>query len=394
MPVRHPYQEDPKGSRQEYTGVPDADRALSDALQSLADAGRELGAGLLDGVSEVLGAVGKAFGSRGLEDKTQPFDDWRRLLDRKLKNDEQDGWLGMAVGGWVFAAGFGIAALVLGILSAAGPGPLGISASDYAALPVLTACFVPIALGFSVMGIIGTMRYRLYARLRAYLRAARGWVSPVHELAGGAGQPFTRTVSELQRALAAGELPGVALSPDYKTLYWDSACYIPPKPAAVPETDLPESELFQREGQEFLRTLRACRGRLDATADDEIAAMEKNCQALLAFVRNHPEQLPRLRRMREYYLPTTRKLLDTAMGLGDTNAATAEHLRSDIAGVLHTLNLAYQKLYDDLLQDVRLDVSTEIDTLETMLRRDGLTHDFRQDFGLGVPQDQTNANEQ
>ena len=34
-----------------------------------------------------------------------------------------------------------------------------------------------------------------------------------------------------------------------------------------------------------------------------------------------------------------------------------------------------------LLQDVSLDVSTEIDTLETMLRQDGLTHDFRQDFG-------------
>ena len=40
-----------------------------------------------------------------------------------------------------------------------------------------------------------------------------------------------------------------------------------------------------------------------------------------------------------------------------------------------------EKLYDTLLQDVRLDVSTEIDTLETMLRQDGLTHDFSQDFG-------------
>lgn len=30
-----------------------------------------------------------------------------------------------------------------------------------------------------------------------------------------------------------------------------------------------------------------------------------------------------------------------------------------------------------------LDVSTEIDTLETMLRQDGLTHDFESDFKNG-----------
>ena len=45
------------------------------------------------------------------------------------------------------------------------------------------------------------------------------------------------------------------------------------------------------------------------------------------------------------------------------------------------INSAYQNLYDTLLQDVRLDVSTEIDTLESMLRQDGLTNDFEEDFG-------------
>ena len=50
-------------------------------------------------------------------------------------------------------------------------------------------------------------------------------------------------------------------------------------------------------------------------------------------------------------------------------------------GILHTLNTAYEKLYDTLLQDVSLDVSTEIDTLEAMLNQDGLTHDFEADFG-------------
>lgn len=396
MPARHPYQEDPKGSRQEYTGIPDVDCALSEAMRDLASAGRELGAGVLGGLADAVEAVGNALRPRSLDDKTQPFADWRRLLDRKLKNDNQDGWLGMAVGGWIFTAGFGVAALVMGILSAAGPAALGITEAEYAALPVLTACFVPIALGFSVMGIIGARRYGFYARLRAYLRGARDWVSPVSELARGAGQPASRTVRELQSALAAGTLPGVIISPDGQTVYWDEARYVPaspdPAPDAAPRAELTEAQRLQKDGADFLRYLHTCRGRLDEVADEQIAAMEKNCAALLAFVRNHPEQAPRLRRFSEYYLPTTRKLLDTALGLGDTDEA--RRLRGDIAGVLHTLNLAYQKLYDDLLQDVRLDVSTEIDTLETMLRRDGLTHDFRQDFGPGVPQDPMNANKQ
>ena len=50
----------------------------------------------------------------------------------------------------------------------------------------------------------------------------------------------------------------------------------------------------------------------------------------------------------------------------------------------HTLNAAYATLYDTLLQDVSLDVSTEIDTLETMLRQDGLTQNFKTDFKPGA----------
>ncbi|MFR9068012.1 MAG: hypothetical protein ACLVJH_15180 [Faecalibacterium prausnitzii] len=41
----------------------------------------------------------------------------------------------------------------------------------------------------------------------------------------------------------------------------------------------------------------------------------------------------------------------------------AEAIRRDIAGILHTLNQAYDNLYDKLLSDVALDVSSEIAAL-------------------------------
>lgn len=116
-------------------------------------------------------------------------------------------------------------------------------------------------------------------------------------------------------------------------------------------------------------------------ADEELVQMRKTCAAIMGFVHNHPEQLPRVRRYREYYMPTTRKLLNTALGLGESTTQNAQEIRRDIVGILHTLNTAYEKLYDTLLQDVSMDVSTEIDTLEAMLNQDGLTHDFAADFG-------------
>ena len=173
------------------------------------------------------------------------------------------------------------------------------------------------------------------------------------------------------------------LSPDGKTLYLDENRYTPaedPQPAPRDVQAGSEAEIFRREGAEFLEYLRRSTGKLGAGTDEELAQMRRTCAAILGFVNNHPEQMPRVRRFREYYLPTTRKLLDTAQGLGEAEVQHAQEIRRDITGILHTLNEAYSKLYDVLLQDVSLDVSTEIDTLETMLRQDGLTHDFEADF--------------
>lgn len=187
------------------------------------------------------------------------------------------------------------------------------------------------------------------------------------------------------KAVANGDFPNAAISDDYSTLYLDDSLMpTAAKPADAPQAEsaepLTDAEQFRREGMDFLNYLKVCRGKLGTDADEELAAMQKTCASIMGFVHNHPEQLNRVRRFREYYLPTTRKLLDTAQGLGDTDSANAVEIRRDITGILHTLNQAYEKLYDTLLQDVSMDVSTEIDTLEAMLRQDGLTHDFEADF--------------
>ena len=111
----------------------------------------------------------------------------------------------------------------------------------------------------------------------------------------------------------------------------------------------------------------------DELARDELDHMQKTANAICDWLEAHPESLPKARRFAEYYIPTTLKLLHTYNDVQGQQGENAETIRRDIAGILHTLNQAYDTLYDTLLSDVAMDVSSEIAALQGMLASDGLT---------------------
>ena len=364
------------------SGVP-----IKDILLQLFPATLELSLAAL-AISSVLGSIADSLAQAGdAMNRPQPdsFAAWKRRLERKWKNGGQTVGIALTAIGWTFTGCFGITALVMGILTAVGAGPLGLTHDEFMAIPILFGVFTPVTLGFLFMAVVGTKQMTYFSRLRRLLRAANDWTCDLPSLARKAQIKQETAYDTVTRAVGSGDLPNAAISDDYSTLYLDDSLMpTAVKPAAAPQAEpaepLTDAEQFRREGMDFLNYLKVCRGKLGTDADEELAAMQKTCASIMGFVHNHPEQLNRVRRFREYYLPTTRKLLDTAQGLGDTDSANAAEIRRDITGILHTLNQAYEKLYDTLLQDVSMDVSTEIDTLEAMLRQDGLTHDFEADF--------------
>ena len=111
----------------------------------------------------------------------------------------------------------------------------------------------------------------------------------------------------------------------------------------------------------------------DAQAREELAAMYKTTTAICDWLEAHPESQPKTRRFAEYYIPTTLKLLHTYNDVQGQQGENAETIRRDIAGILHTLNRAYENLYNNLLSDVAMDISSEIAALQGMLANDGLT---------------------
>ena len=356
---------------------------LGDLLDNAVQFGTGVGATVLGSLSDALAQAGDAISAaRGAPPDS--FAAWKRRLDSKLKNGGYSAGIALTAVGWTFTGIFGITALVMGILWGVGPAALGVSDAAFRVFPILFFCSYPAMLGFLYMAVAGMRKLFYFSRLRKLLRAARDWQCDLPSLARTALLKQEQVYKDVQKAVADGDFPGAAYSADFSTLYFDDTLYHPveaPAPAEnpAPAKPLSEPEQFRCECEAFFAYLQSCRGCLGRDTDTELDAMQKTCRAMLDFVAAYPEQLPQLRRLRDYYLPTTRKLLDTALGLGDDTGSAAD-IRRDITAILHTLNLAYTKLYDTLLEDVSLDVSTEIDTLEAMLRQDGLTHDFESDF--------------
>lgn len=374
MPNNHPY--DKKGDRRQQN--------LNDLVDGAVNFGLDISSTVLSGIAGALDSVGDSLNRAAQRPEQNSFIAYRRKLDNSLAG-HYGGWMTMGVLGWVFGGCFAIAALVMAILAGAAPN----DASLWSAMPVfniLAPTFTACTLGFFVMGYAGCHAANYFGRLRRYLRGMHGFTAELPELTRSSVVRADKVRKDLRNALAKGHYPNACMNEAETTLYLDETMYHP-APAAAPvqpkaaQPALTDEELFRRDGSDFLNYLKTCQGRLRDQADEELVQMRKTCAAIMGFVHNHPEQLPRVRRYREYYMPTTRKLLNTALGLGESATQNAQEIRRDIVGILHTLNTAYEKLYDTLLQDVSMDVSTEIDTLEVMLNQDGLTHDFAADFG-------------
>ena len=347
MPNNHPY--DKKGDRRQQN--------LNDLVDGAVNFGLDISSTVLSGIAGALDSVGDSLNRATQRPEQNSFIAYRRKLDNSLAG-HYGGWMTMGVLGWVFGGCFAIAALVMAILAGVAPN----DASLWSAMPVfniLAPTFTACTLGFFVMGYAGCHAANYFGRLRRYLRGMHGFTAELPELTRSSVVRADKVRKDLRNALAKGHYPNACMNEAETTLYLDETMYHPAPTAAPVQPKAAQPAL----------------------TDEELVQMRKTCAAIMGFVHNHPEQLPRVRRYREYYMPTTRKLLNTALGLGESATQNAQEIRRDIVGILHTLNTAYEKLYDTLLQDVSMDVSTEIDTLEAMLNQDGLTHDFAADFG-------------
>ena len=112
----------------------------------------------------------------------------------------------------------------------------------------------------------------------------------------------------------------------------------------------------------------------DAAVSADIVRLQQVSEKIFARVKEEPAKLPQIRRFMEYYLPTTLKMLTGYRKMDERNVQgqNADATRKQIQDAMDVVLRAFDKQLDTMYQDDMLDISTDIDVLETMLRQDGL----------------------
>ena len=121
-------------------------------------------------------------------------------------------------------------------------------------------------------------------------------------------------------------------------------------------------------------------GRLYSSIDDveirsKINEIMKVTDKIMQDAIEDPSDIPQIKKFFKYYLPTTIKLLNAydRMSSQDIDGDNIVRSLDNISEMLDTAIDAYKKRLDSLFANQALDIETDIDVLNQMLAREGLT---------------------
>lgn len=143
------------------------------------------------------------------------------------------------------------------------------------------------------------------------------------------------------------------------------------------ETEDSSSKTIVQEGREYISKIREANNRIPGDVmTEKLNTMEDIIVRIFDRVEKEPSSSDELRRMMKYYLPTTIKLLNAYIELdgqpsyGDNNVAKS---KKEIEDTLDMINEAFGNIFDSMYEDTAWDISSDISTMKTMMKQDGLT---------------------
>lgn len=147
---------------------------------------------------------------------------------------------------------------------------------------------------------------------------------------------------------------------------------------AIPaeKTGNPEVDAILEKGRKTILQIRAENKLIpDELLTKQLNQLEILCGEIFRTVHDKPDKAPQIRKFMDYYLPTTLKIVSTYRVISERGAFGSEMVqaRQRIEAALGTVIQGCQKLLSKMYQDDVLDITTDIDVLEQMLKRDGLT---------------------
>ena len=150
----------------------------------------------------------------------------------------------------------------------------------------------------------------------------------------------------------------------------------PPAPEPEEESEKEEDTLDMTDDDAVLAAIR----QLNDDIDDEMMSQKFDrigeiTGKIFAYQKQNPNRAGQLRSFLSYYLPTTLKILK-AYARMEEQGVEGENIRSAkerIEGMMDKVVEGFEKQLDRLFQDDAMDIATDVQVLERMLEKDGLS---------------------
>ena len=182
---------------------------------------------------------------------------------------------------------------------------------------------------------------------------------------------------EAEAAKKANSRSKTASAPKQSTVTKSDASATVKKPAAAPKKSYgPEIDPIIEEGNKALSEM----GRLYMSIQDpkirqKINELMRVTDKIVQDAIADPSDIPQIKKFLNYYLPTTIKLLNTydRMSAQGIEGENLDKSMKNINEMLDASIEAFKKHLDFLFANQALDIETEIDVMNKMLAREGLT---------------------
>lgn len=141
-----------------------------------------------------------------------------------------------------------------------------------------------------------------------------------------------------------------------------------------------ELEAMIAEGRDYINKLHELNDKIPGESiTKKLNELENVLKEIFLRVEVYPEQMPRMHKLMEYYLPTMLKLVDAYREYDEISCPGEEIIKAklDIESTLDTINEAFVQLLNNLFQDSVWDVTSDAQVLQTMLKQEGLAQDLK-----------------
>ena len=244
-----------------------------------------------------------------------------------------------------------------------------------AQLPAL--CVLAVGLGLLVDGV---RRQRRAGRFRGYLAMIGEKKSvAISALASAAGRPKNKVCADLEDMLDAGLFPSGYLNYGGDRFVLGGGLEDQPEPQAAPKQEPAKQPQTQADRDAENAILDEIRQVNDQVANEKLSAQIDRIGVITAkileYQKSRPEKAPQLHSFLSYYLPTTLKIL-RAYGQLESQQIAGENITAAmkrVEGMMDKVVEGFEKQLDQLFQGDTMDITADVDVLEQMLARDGLT---------------------